>query len=90
MKGINKILVLSSLVLGGLSLGLSNQQPSMVEYAHDVNNESVQLNVRNNQIGNEATVDVSRTFVQYGIRENNNYVLRFATRGLTSLYLLIQ
>ena len=79
MKGINKILVLSSLVLGGLALGLSNQQPSMVEYAHDVNNESVQLNVRNNQIGNEATVDVSRTFVQYGIRENNNYVLRFAT-----------
>lgn len=79
MKGINKILVLSSLVLGGLALGLSNQQPSMVEYTHDVNNESVQLNVRNNQIGNEATVDVSRTFVQYGIRENNNYVLRFAT-----------
>lgn len=79
MKGINKILVLSSLVLGGLALGLPHQQASMVEYAHDVNNESVQLNVRNNQIGSEATVDVSRTFVQYGIRENNNYVLRFAT-----------
>ena len=79
MKGINKILVLSSLVLGGLALGLPHQQASMVEYAYDVNNEAVQLNVRNNQIGSEDTVDVSRTFVQYGIRENNNYVLRFAT-----------
>ena len=79
MKVINKILILSSLALGILSLNLPAQNISFNEYAYDLDNNAVQLNVKNVLIGEEETVDVSKTFVQYGIRENNNYVLRFAT-----------
>ena len=39
---------------------------------------TIQLNARNILIGENETVDVSKTFVQLGVRENN-YVLRFAT-----------
>ena len=78
MKNVNKVLVLGGLILGALALNVPHKL-DMVEYAEDLNNEGVQLNLRNNQIGDSETVDVSRTFVQYGVRENNNYVLRFAT-----------
>lgn len=85
MKGINKILILSALALGALALNLHTQKTSFAEYAYDLDNNAVQLNVKNVLIGENEATDVSRTFVQYGIRENNNYVVRFATAVKGSL-----
>ena len=80
MKILNKILILGSLVLGAITSNSPSKNASFNEYAWDLGNNAIHLKVRNELISEEETVDVSRTFVQYGIRESsNNYVLRFAT-----------
>lgn len=86
MKNINKILVLSTLVLGGLVLSAPKQQDTLIEWAGDLNNNGVQLNVRNTIVGDATEFDISKTFAQYGVNEEtNNYVVRFATAVKGSL-----
>lgn len=79
MKIVNKILILSSLALGVFASNSPVKNASFNEYAYDLGNNAIHLKAKNDLISEDETVDVSRTFVQYGIRENNNYVLRFAT-----------
>lgn len=46
--------------------------------AKDVNNDTISLKLRNSQIGDNENVRMSKTYVQYGSKDNKHY-LRFAT-----------
>ena len=78
MKKIYGILVLAAAVLAGCTS--TNVNKGIVECGVDMLNptESVKL-TKNTLLGADETNDVSKTYVQYGINSDNQYVMRFAT-----------